>query len=157
MHSRRCATQPRTWSPTHRKEGSELDQEDQREPRADWQLRCDLHIQLCRAGKGHGQDRCCHLPHLQGAADQKNPGAGEGLLFRIKSGSLQTVPEDEKSKTNGTILYNPKTGRMESAKISIKLKGKLTVTIGDTDTKVELEQVQKTSIKTQDASFLQKK
>jgi hypothetical protein len=52
------------------------------------------------------------------------------------------------------ILYNPATGRVETARISLKLRGDLTVTIGGTDTKVELEQTQTTTIDTGNESFL---
>lgn len=74
----------------------------------------------------------------------------DGLLFRIKEGStLTSVPAGSK----GTIIYDPKTQRIEEATINIKLDGKLTVVIGGTDTKVELDQQQTTSIKTSDTSL----
>ncbi len=47
-------------------------------------------------------------------------------------------------------IYDSKVGRIDSAEITIKLKGDLVVTIGGTDTKVELNQEQKTTIKTCD-------
>jgi hypothetical protein len=85
----------------------------------------------------------------------KKDGSGDGLLFRIKEGKLVSVGTDGKdAPAKGTILYNPKTGRMESVDITIKLKGDLVVTIGGTDTKVELDQEQKTLIKTGDTSFM---
>ena len=78
-------------------------------------------------------------------------GKAEGLLFRIKEGStLTSVPEDSK----GVIYYDSKAKRIESAEIKIKLKGKLTVQIGNVETQVELIQQQTTSIKTKDTSFL---
>ena len=77
--------------------------------------------------------------------------APEGLLFRIKSGDLKSEGNDV-----GKILYNPKTGRIEKADVKIKLKGKLTVTIGGTDTVVELDQTQTTSITTSDKSYMEK-
>ena len=82
-------------------------------------------------------------------APKENP---EGLLFRIKEGKLTS-----ENPTKGVILYDPKTQRIASAEISIKLKGELTVTIGGTDTKVELVQDQKTVLKTGDATFINKK
>jgi hypothetical protein len=89
------------------------------------------------------------------APDPKKEGAGEGLLFRIKSGTLESVgPDGKTGPGKGTILYNPKTGRIESVDITVKLKGKLTVTIGSTDTEVELEQEQKTAVKTGDTSLM---
>lgn len=81
-------------------------------------------------------------------APKDNP---DGLLFRIKEGSkLASDPAGSK----GTVLYDPKAGRIESAEINITLKGDLTVVIGGTDTRVELTQQQKTTIKTQDTSFV---
>ncbi|AWM36140.1 hypothetical protein GobsT_60910 [Gemmata obscuriglobus] len=75
----------------------------------------------------------------------------DGLLFRIKEGStLESVPAGSK----GIIIYDPKTQRIESAEINIKLDGKLTVVIGNTDTKVELDQQQTTTITTSDTSYV---
>jgi hypothetical protein len=86
--------------------------------------------------------------------DPKNTGPGDGLLFRIKSGTLSSVAADGKTGPGkGTILYNPAKGRFETAEVSIKLKGKLTVTIGGTDTEVELEQEQKTTVKTSETTL----
>ncbi|VTR93539.1 unnamed protein product [Gemmata massiliana] len=83
-------------------------------------------------------------------APKENP---EGLLFRIKEGSKLT---SDPAKSKGTVLYDPKTKRIESAEINIGLKGDLIVVIGGTDTRVELTQEQKTIIKTQDKSYLEK-
>jgi hypothetical protein len=85
---------------------------------------------------------------LNYTAPKANP---EGLLFRIKEGKLTST-----NPTKGTIFFDSKNGRIASAEISIVLKGDLTVTIGGTDTKVELNQEQKTRIVTQDASFIKK-
>ena len=82
------------------------------------------------------------------SAPKSNP---EGLLFRIKDGKLAST-----SPTKGVIYYDTKNNRIQSAEISISLKGDLTVTIGGTDTKVELNQEQKTKVTTQDASFVKK-
>lgn len=76
---------------------------------------------------------------------------GGGLLFRIKEGALKS-----EAPTKGTVLYDPKAGRVASAEFDIKLKGDLTVDIGGTPTKVELLQTQKTKLATQDATFLPK-
>ncbi len=75
--------------------------------------------------------------------------APEGLLFRIKEGKLTS-----EAPNKGTIFYNTKTQRIESADITIKLKGELTVMIGMTETKVELTQTQTTSMKTSNESLL---
>lgn len=82
------------------------------------------------------------------AAPKANP---EGLLFRIKEGKLVSS-----NPTKGVILYNPRAQRIESAEIGVKLTGDLVVTIGGADTKVELNQEQKTTIKTSDTSLLKK-
>ncbi len=81
-------------------------------------------------------------------APKDNP---DGLLFRIKDGSKLT---SDPAGSKGTVLYDPKTKRIDSAEINITLKGDLVVVIGGTDTRVELTQVQKTVIKTQDASYV---
>lgn len=85
------------------------------------------------------------------AADQ-----GEGLLFKIKGGELKTEPYKPGEKAN-EILYNAKTGRIESSTMSVKLVGKINVTIGGTDTTIDLYQEQVTMVKTQDKSFVEKK
>lgn len=75
----------------------------------------------------------------------------EGLLFRIKDGSKLT---SDPAGSKGVVYYDPKAQRIDEATINIKLKGDLVVVIGGTDTKVELTQEQKTTIKTSDTSFL---
>lgn len=75
----------------------------------------------------------------------------EGLLFRIKEGSKLT---SDPAGSKGTIYYDAKNQRIDEATINIKLKGDLVVVIGGTDTKVELTQEQKTTIKTSDTSFI---
>ena len=84
-------------------------------------------------------------------APKADAGPG-GLLFKIKDGKLESQPTRK-----GVILYNPKLQRIESADIEIKLKGELTVTIGNTDTKVELLQTQTTKLQTSENSLLPKK
>ena len=74
----------------------------------------------------------------------------DGLLFRIKEGSKLT---SDPAGSKGFVYYDPKNQRIPYAEINIKLKGDLTVVIGGTDTKVELTQEQKTTIKTGDTSF----
>jgi hypothetical protein len=72
-----------------------------------------------------------------------------GLLFRIKEGNLTSEPTEK-----GIVLYNPRLGIIESADITLKIKGVLTVTIGMTDTKVELQQTQNSICKCSDISSL---
>ncbi len=74
----------------------------------------------------------------------------DGLLFRIKEGSTLTT---DPAGSKGVVYYDSKAMRVPFAEINIKLKGNLTVVIGGTDTKVELTQEQKTTIKTADTSF----
>jgi len=84
-------------------------------------------------------------------APKADPTTG-GLLFRIKDGKLTS-----QNPSKGVILYNSKLQRIESADITIKMSGDLTVTIGMADTKVELLQTQITKITTSDTSLLPKK
>jgi hypothetical protein len=68
-------------------------------------------------------------------------GAG-GLPFRIKDAKLES-----KSAT-GTVLFDPKVGRVDSSEMNIELAGTLDIEIGQMVTKVELNQKQKTTTKT---------
>ena len=77
----------------------------------------------------------------------------EGLLFKIKGGTLTTEEPKPDAKPN-YFLYNAKTGRIEESSISVKLRGTLDVSIGGTDTKINLHQEQTTNSKTADKSFL---
>lgn len=73
--------------------------------------------------------------------------ATDGLLFKIKDGKMEAKPIDPADQLPpSVVLYNPATGRIVKATISLKLRGELTVAIGGTDTKVELEQRQTTTI-----------
>lgn len=99
-------------------------------------------------------DRIEVTPTLTYKAPTENT---EGLLFRIKSGKLDSVPpaaNDPAPLPPSVILYNPQTGRVEKATISLKLRGELSVAIGGTDTKVELEQTQTTTIESSNDSLL---
>lgn len=84
--------------------------------------------------------------------------ATDGLLFRIKSGTLKSVapaaPAGQPVPPNGTMQYNTRTGRIQSARITLKVEGELTVTIGGTDTNVKLDQEQTTTIETRDTSYM---
>ncbi len=75
----------------------------------------------------------------------------DGLLFRIKEGSKLT---SDPAGSKGVVYYDPHKMWIEEATLNIKLKGDLIVTIGGTDTKVELTQEQKTVVKTRATSFL---
>ena len=76
----------------------------------------------------------------------------EGLLFRIKGGTLESV--DPKP---GLILYNAKTGRIIKSNLTVKMKGTLNVTVGGQDTNVDLTQEQTTEVATSDTSYTIKK
>jgi hypothetical protein len=88
----------------------------------------------------------------------------EGLLFKIKAGTLTTPPPKDKDgkplppgtplPPNGHMLYNFKTGRIQHAEVKLDLEGDLTVAIGGSDTNVNLKQTQTTTIDTQDTSYM---
>lgn len=78
--------------------------------------------------------------------------SADGLLFRIKGGNLETI-----NPKPGVLKYDPKAGRVVESDIGVTMKGTLDVSIGTTETKVELYQEQKTTTKTADTSFLPKK
>lgn len=86
----------------------------------------------------------------------KPPAEGaDGLLFKIKSGTMTSKPPTP-LQTPSVILYNAATGRVEKATISLHLAGDIVVTIGGTDSKVELTQTQTTTIESSDTSYLPK-
>jgi hypothetical protein len=78
--------------------------------------------------------------------------AGQGLPFKVKSGTFAT--KDQKDAKPGVILYNPKTGRVESVRLQMVLTGDLDLTVANSDTKVALYQDQKVEVDTADASLL---
>jgi hypothetical protein len=97
-------------------------------------------------GKEKDFDKLEVTTNLIYKAPTDNP---DGLLFKIKSGDLKSEATEP-----GVVLYNPKEGRVESATIKIKIRGELMVSIGGTDTKVELTQEQTTAIGTDSKSFI---
>jgi hypothetical protein len=74
---------------------------------------------------------------------------GDGLLFRIKGGTLESIEPKP-----GFILFDGKTGRIVQSQIAAKLKGTLNVTVGGTDTTVDLYQEQTTTVNTKDTSYV---
>lgn len=80
----------------------------------------------------------------------------EGLLFKIKGGTLTTAEPTPQDKSS-YVLFNPKTGKIEESQIHVKMKGNLNVAIGGTDTTIDLNQEQTTTVKTADKSFLPEK
>jgi hypothetical protein len=75
----------------------------------------------------------------------------DGLLFKIKDGSKM---ESDPAGSKGVVYYDAKRRRIARAEINMKLTGDLVVEIGGTETKVQLTQVQKTTITTRGVSFL---
>lgn len=73
----------------------------------------------------------------------------DGLLFRIKAGKL-----DPLNPKPGFFRFDANKGYIKEAELSLTLKGSLTVTVGNTETVVDLYQEQKTVIKTQDSTFV---
>jgi Family of unknown function (DUF6263) len=67
-----------------------------------------------------------------------------GLPFQIKQAELKA------SDATGTVLYDPKAGRVESYEVGMTLTGKLTIVIGQQSTEVDLTQKQTTKIETSD-------
>jgi hypothetical protein len=86
------------------------------------------------------------LKYSPPAADQ----GGETLPFKIKGGTINQVQDDKTNK--GKVLFNTKTGRVESSNVSVKMTGTLTLDIGGTTTEVNLTQDQTTEVKTYDKS-----
>jgi len=84
----------------------------------------------------------------------KAPTEQEGLLFRIKGGTLETDTKDVKP---GYVLFNTKSGRIVKSSLTVKLKGTLQVTVGGQDAAVDLFQEQTTEVQTSDATLIGKK
>jgi hypothetical protein len=79
-------------------------------------------------------------------------GAGVGgLPFKIQSADLKS------SDAGGSIYFDSSKGRVESSKLTLKLKGELKIEIGGSSTKVELDQDQETEVKTMDEDPTKKK
>ena len=96
-------------------------------------------------------DVAVELKYTPPAADQ----GGETLPFKIKGGKIEQSKEATKNK--GKVLFNTKTGRIESAKIDVMMTGSLTLDIGGTQTEVTLTQDQSTEVKTFDKSPIPEK
>ena len=73
------------------------------------------------------------------------------LPFKIKTGStITTKPEKEPGK----IVFNTKTGRIESSNVKLTISGDLMIEIGGNLTKVELTQNQTTTVAGSESSLL---
>src|SRR5262249_3054780 len=64
------------------------------------------------------------------------------LPFKITKANLNS------KKATGFILFDPKEGRVVSSEMDLDLEGTLTIEIGGTETKVDLKQSQKTTVRT---------
>lgn len=73
-------------------------------------------------------------------------GAGAGLPFKIISADLKS------KDATGTALFDVQKGRLVSLDLSLKLEGKLTIDISGMNSEVQLNQEQKTTVKTTDAN-----
>jgi hypothetical protein len=74
-----------------------------------------------------------------------------GLPFKIKSADLKS------DNAGGKILFDLKLGRVSSVEMNQTLKGKLSIEIGGMTTEVELDQSQKTTVKTTSEDPIPKK
>ncbi len=68
-----------------------------------------------------------------------------GLPFEITDAKLET------KKTEGTITYDLKKGRIDSSSMQVDLGGSVTVKIAGSKTQVELDQTQTTKLQTMDS------
>jgi len=82
----------------------------------------------------------------------KAPTESGDLPFKIREAQIKTKDK----QPPGVILFNTKTGRLESSKLDIKLEGTLSIEIGGMNANVELKQDQTTEIKTSDKSYVTK-
>jgi opacity protein-like surface antigen len=96
-------------------------------------------------------DVTVELKYTTPAADQ----GAETLPFKIKGGKIEQV-KDEKAN-RGKVTFNTKAGRVETANVSVKMTGSLTLDIGGTTTEVSLTQDQTTELKSFDKSPIQEK
>jgi Family of unknown function (DUF6263) len=69
---------------------------------------------------------------------------GAGLPFKIKDAKL----EIKESDSTGTLFYNPKTGWIQSSDLTVKLTGNLTIDINQQSNAVDINQTQKSILKT---------
>lgn len=79
----------------------------------------------------------------------------DGLLFKIKGGTLTSLDPTPEMAAKNFILYDPAAGRVVKSSMVVKLKGTLNVSIGGTDTTIDLTQEQTTTTESQDATFIE--
>jgi hypothetical protein len=75
------------------------------------------------------------------------PEAGAGTLpFVVKKGDFKT------KKADGFLLFDPRRGRLERSKLTLKLEGTLEIEIGGNVSSLSLSQTQKVTVKTTDGN-----
>jgi len=89
---------------------------------------------------------------VTGSMDYKAPEKTDpaGLPFTIKGGKLTA------DKITGTVMLDPKHGRIESSTMSMDLSGDLKIDISGMETTVSLTQKQTSTVKTLDADPIKK-
>jgi len=102
-------------------------------------------------GKDGKNDKIKVETNLKYVAPGEVAGAGTGLPFKIKSAELKS------SNANGTIVFNPEAGRIESSNMTVTLEGKLSIDIGGQVTDVNLSQTQTSKVETSDKPLTEKK
>lgn len=70
-----------------------------------------------------------------------------GLPFKIESGNL------EAKEVSGVLFFDSQKGRLSSSDMTVRLAGKLTISVGDQKAEVELEQSQTSKTETSDKPF----
>jgi hypothetical protein len=78
-------------------------------------------------------------------------GGGGGLPFKIRSADLKST------KAEGSILFDPEKGRIDSSSMSLKLNGSLNIEIGGQTTEVTLDQDQSSTVENSDKTFIETK
>ncbi|MCS7015148.1 MAG: DUF6263 family protein [Gemmatales bacterium] len=83
---------------------------------------------------------------VKGSIKYKPPESAQagGLPFKIEGGNL------EAKEITGTIYFDSQKGRQASSDMTVRLSGKLTISVGDQKAEVELEQTQTTKVETSD-------
>jgi hypothetical protein len=79
-----------------------------------------------------------------------DPKKSPQLPFKIQKAKLDS------KKASGSILFDPKAGRVVSSEMELELDGELTIEIGGMSTKVDLNQKQTTTVKTTDTNPVKK-
>jgi hypothetical protein len=92
-------------------------------------------------GKDEGQGLILITTDLKYRPPAEGTAAEPALPYRIKGAELTA------KGAGGLVRFDPVKGRVESADLTVRFGGKLTVKVGDTTTDVELDQTQRTTVK----------